>query len=291
MTDPLTSSDLLWKPLFEAAAQTIVGAVSGYGFKKIVSRIYETNRFEGGMDVWVRGIHGKKLTEGDSLTIDGLISPFAQLFPGDPCENAKRWNTLHSFHGSINSTQYQSLEFFAGSDSALRIGALNGETIVGIYNRYGFVGDGMVGVVPTKLLLKIIPDFFNPNFVGAYARMGAYMGRCPSQHLLVARSIAAASNIKLSSQSYLKLPYLQINSVKPYTTSNKKSYSLLGSSWVATSMPSQQYLTEYGYFNDPKERSDCIAKLFQAKAWKKAAVFFDDISCPSKELSFKQLFL
>jgi hypothetical protein len=290
MTDSFSSSDLLWKPLFEAAAQTIVGAISLYGFKKIISHVYETNRFEGGMDIWVRGIHGKKLAEGDSLTIDGLISPYAQLFPGDPCDNAKRWNTLHSFSGTINSTEYQSLEFFAGSDSALRIGALNGETIVGIYNRYGFVGDGMVGVVPTKLLMKAIPDVFSPNFVGAYARMGGYLARCPSQHAFVARSIAASAKINLNAQTYLTLPYLQINSIKPYTSSNKKTYSLLGSSWVATSMPSQQYLTEYGYFNDPKERNDCVAKLYQAKAWKKASVFFDDIACPSKDLSFKQFF-
>jgi len=81
MTDSFSSSELLWKPLFEAAAQTVVGAISGYGFKKIISHVYETNRFEGGMDVWVRGIHGKKLVEGDSLTIDGLISPDAQLSP------------------------------------------------------------------------------------------------------------------------------------------------------------------------------------------------------------------
>jgi hypothetical protein len=291
MTDVFSSSDLLWKPLFEAAAQTIVGAVTGYSLKKVISRVYDSNRFEGGMDTWIRGIHRKKLEEGDSVTIDGLISPYAQLFPGDPCENAKRWNTLHSFPGTISSTEYQSLEFFAGSDSALRIGALNGETIVGVYNRYGFVGDGMVGVVPTKLLLKAIPDIFHPEFVGAYVRMGAYLGRCPSQHLLVARSIAASAKIKLHTQSYLNLPYLQINSVKPYTASSKKSFSLLGSSWMATSAPSQQYLTEYGYFNDPKERNDCVAKLYQSKLWKKASVFFDDISCPSKELSFKQLFL
>jgi hypothetical protein len=65
---------------------------------------------------------------------------------------------------------------------------------------------------------------------------------------------------------------------------------LLGSVWVATRQPSQQYITEYGYFNNAKERQDCLAKLYQSKAWEKAAVFFDDIACPSKELSFKRLF-
>jgi hypothetical protein len=36
------------------------------------------------MDIWARGIHTKKLKEGDSVVVDGLISPYAQLFPGDP---------------------------------------------------------------------------------------------------------------------------------------------------------------------------------------------------------------
>jgi hypothetical protein len=288
--NPLSSSELLWKPLFEAAAQTFVGAIGAYSFKKIVSRLYESNRYDGGMDIWVRGIHPKKLNEGDSVTVDGLLSPYAQLFPGDPADNARRWNSLHSFPGKISSTEYQALEFFAGSDAALRIGGINGETIVGIYNRYGFVGEGMVGVVPTKLLLKAAPGFFEADFVGIHARIAGHLARCPSQHAFVAQSIAAAANMKLDVTRYRQLPYLQINSVKPCTSSREKTTSLLGSAWVATEVPSQQYVTEYGYFNDAKERQECVARIFQSKAWKKASVYFDDIGCPSKSLSFKQHF-
>src|SRR5690348_13744091 len=96
---------LLWKPLFEAAAQTFVGAIGAYSFGKLLSRISKSHYYEGGMDIWVRGIHGKKLNEGDPVTIDGLISPYAQLFPGDPAYNSKRWNSLHSFPGKITSTE------------------------------------------------------------------------------------------------------------------------------------------------------------------------------------------
>jgi len=286
----LSSSEFLWKPLFEAAAQTFVGAIGSYSFGKILSRVYDSNIYDGGMDIWARGIHTKKLNEGDSVSVDGLLSPYAQLFPGDPADNARRWNSLHSFPGKITSAEYQTLEFFAGSDAALRIGGINGETIVGIYNRYGFVGEGMVGVVPTKLLLKAVPDVFEPDFVGVHARIGGHLSRCPSQHAFVAQSIAASANMALDVKRYRHLPYLQINSVKPYSSSRLKTNSLLGSAWVATHLPSQQYITEYGYFSNAKERQECLARIFQSKAWNKASVYFDDISCPSKSLSFKQLF-
>jgi hypothetical protein len=286
----LDPKELLWKPLFEAAAQTIVGAIGAYSFGKVLSRFYESNRYDGGMDIWARGIHAGKLNEGDDVIVDGLISPYAQLFPGDPAANAKRWNSLHSFPGKITSTQYQALEFFAGSDAALRIGGINGETLVGIYNRYGFVGEGMVGVVPTKLLLKAVPDIFDADFVGVYARMSGQIARCPSQHAFVARSIAASANMALDISKYKHLPYVQINSIKPYTSPSKVTSSLLGSVWVATRQPSQQYLNEYGYFNNAKERQECVARLYQSKAWDKAAVYFDDIACPSENLSFKKLF-
>ena len=286
----LDTKELLWKPLFEAAAQTFVGAIGAYSFGKVLSRFYESHRYDGGMDIWERGIRSKKLNEGDDVTVDGFISPYAQLFPGDPADNARRWNSLHTFPGKINSTEYQALEFFAGSDAALRIGGMNGETIVGIYNRYGFIGEGLVGIVPTKVLLKAVPRVFDADFVGAYARIGGRLARCPSQHAFVARSIAASAKMTLDMTKYKNLPYVQINSVKPYTSPDKMTCSLLGSVWVATRQPSQQYLSEYGYFNNAKERQDCVATLYQSKAWSKAAVFFDDIACPSQELSFKRRF-
>jgi hypothetical protein len=94
----------------------------------------------------------------------------------------------------------------------------------------------------------------------------------------------------LDVKRYRQLPYVQINSIKPYSSARQKTHSLLGSAWIATQLPSQQYVAEYGYFNDAKEREECVARLYQSKAWSKASVYFDEISCPSKSLSFKQLF-
>src|ERR1700722_146405 len=139
-------TELLWQPLLEAAAQKIVGAIGGYAFTQVLRRATRQNSFDGPMDLWRRGLHENVVGDGDQIVFDGLISPFSQLFPGDPMENAVRWNELYSFQGKISSEEYQAMEFFAGSDAALRIGSLNGETLVGLYARYGFVGEGLVGV-------------------------------------------------------------------------------------------------------------------------------------------------
>src|SRR4051812_24917682 len=126
----MLASELLWKPLLEAAAQTIVGAIGGYAFTEALQRVTRHNSFDGAMDLWRRGLHENAIGAGDQIVFDGLISPYSQLFPGDPMDNATRWNQLYSFEGKIDNEEYQAIEFFAGSDAALRIGSLNGETLV-----------------------------------------------------------------------------------------------------------------------------------------------------------------
>jgi hypothetical protein len=125
-------TDLLWQPLLEAAAQTIVGAVGGYTFTQALKELNRNVTFEGAMDLWRRGLGENVVGDGDQIVFDGLISPYSQLFPGDPMENAVRWNQLYAFQGKINNEEFQAMEFFAGSDAALRIGSLNGETLVGL---------------------------------------------------------------------------------------------------------------------------------------------------------------
>ncbi|MBL7738902.1 MAG: hypothetical protein JNK14_06750 [Chitinophagaceae bacterium] len=282
---------ILWKPLLEAAAQTIVGAIGSYTFAKIVSKVYEKNSFEGPMDFWKRGIMNNNLGDGDTVHIDALISPYSQLFPGNPFYNAKRWNTLYCFPGAITSSEYQALEFFSGSDAALRIGSLNGETIVGLYHRYGFVGEGLIGVAPTKKLLKTIPNFFDPKFYGQRAIVSGKLSKCPSQHGYVAQGIASKAGIVIRTDEYKSLWYLQINSIKPITKSSGASVSLLGSPWAVTESTANQYLVQYGYISDDSEKTSCIEKIIHAKAWNKAKVFYDDIESPSKDLSFKRKFI
>lgn len=151
---------LLWSPLLEAAAQTLVGAAGSYAFTQVINRYHKENSFQGAMDLWKRGIHIGNLGEGDAIQVDAIISPYLQLFPGDPFENTKKYNALYNFKGKIDKKQFQAIEFFAGSDATLRLSSLNGETIVGIYDRYGFIGEGIIAIIPTKLLLKKFQIFF-----------------------------------------------------------------------------------------------------------------------------------
>lgn len=284
-------STLLWKPLFEAVGQTITGALGTYALGKATARIHRDHSFEGPMDLWHRGIHGGLVHEGDSLRFEGLISPFTQLFPGDPFQNAQRWNALHAFPGRITSSEYQSLEFFAGSDAALRVGSLNGESLVGLFGRYGFIGEGLVGVVATSLLRKTLPDFFTNAFVGTRALVKGRVARCPSQHGFIAQAIALRAGIQLNWRDYKNLNYLQIDSIKPYKALTDNTFSLLGSMWAATELPKHQYLVQYGYLSNAVEREACASTLMHDGAWKSARVYCDEASAPSQELSFRRAFL
>ena len=45
-------TELLWKPLLEATAQTIVGALGAYAIKEVTGRFFNDNTFESPMDLW-----------------------------------------------------------------------------------------------------------------------------------------------------------------------------------------------------------------------------------------------
>jgi hypothetical protein len=287
----MNDTDILWKPLLEAAGQTLIGALGTMAFDKILASIRKKHLYDGAMDLWLRGIHSNSLAEGSNLYYDGIISPYSQLFPGDPFKNAQRWNTLYNFEGKISKYEYQAMEFFAGSDAALRVGSFNGETLVGLYGRYGFIGEGIIGVAPTKLILKKIPNFFNPSFYGARAMIKATLSKCPSQLGYVAETIAVRSGIDLSTRNYTNLWYLKIKDINLCTKEQDKTISLLGSSWAVTEKKNQQYLTQYGHFSDNSELHNCVESIQHSNAWKYVQVYYDDISCPNPEISFKERYM
>lgn len=286
-----TGADLLWQPLLEAAAQTFVGAIGGYAFDKAVTKMTERHVFKGAMDLWVRGINNQLVGDQERVVFDGLISPYTQLFPGDPMKNATRWNQVYAFDGKIDKTQYQAMEFFAGSDNALRIGSLNGETLVGLFSRYGYVGEGLIGVVPTNYIRKAVPDFFHPNFYGVRARVYGRLALCPSQHGFVAQGIARKAGIDLDISGYKTLYYLNISKISIVRREQEATVSLLGSPWAVTDANANQYLIQYGYMSDRSELTTCLGKITGAKAWKNARVYYDDIANPSEELGFKRNFI
>lgn len=277
---------IIGQPLLEAAAQTFVGAIAGYTFDKVKNGIYKDNSFEGAFDLWQRGIHCKNIDFGDTIAFDGLFSPYVQLFPRDPYQNAVRWNSLYDFEGKITAKEFSNLEFYAGSDETIRTGSLNGETLVGLYGRYGYIGEGILGVVSTSYLLKHIPDFFSESFYGVHARITGTLAKCPAQHGFVAQGMFQKAGLTLNTDTYKEIPYIKVNSIKLYRKERDKICSLLGSPWAATSEEKNPYLVQYGYFSNPQELTNCISKITTSPSWDKVEVFYDAIKSPSPSLSF-----
>lgn len=283
--------NVIGQPLLEAAAQTFVGAIASYGFDKIRNGFYKDNTFEGAFDFWQRGIHHNSVQRGDTIVFDGLLSPYIQLFPRDPYSNAVRWNTLYDFEGKINSKEFSKLEFYAGSDETIRTGSLNGETLIGLYNRYGYIGEGVLGVISTSYLLKHLPDFFNVNFWGCRARITGTLSYCPAQHGFVAQGMFSKVGLHLSTDQYKEIPYIKINSIKLYSNERGKISSLLGSPWAATDRDEEPYLVQYGYFSESLELKECNKKILTSKSWDSVKIFYDTLTSPSPSLSFSKNFI
>lgn len=282
---------MIGRPLMEAAAQTFVGAIAGYSIDKVKGQIFKENTFEGAFDFWNRGIHYKSIQEGDRFCFEGLISPYIQLFPRDPYENAKRWNELYSFEGKISAQEFSNLEFYAGSDDTIRTGSLNGETLVGLYARYGYIGEGVLGVASTSMIQKNLPDFFLPEFWGRRAQVKGTLSYCPTQHGFIAQKMFSKAGIDMPVHPYHKIPYMKIDSIKLYNKPNDRIASLLGSPWAATSIETDPYLVQYGYISDAFELGECISKIKGSKNWDNVRVFYDDITSPDPTISFSNTFI
>lgn len=214
-----------------------------------------------------------------------------QLFPRDPYQNAVRWNTLYNFEGRISAQEFSNLEFYAGSDETIRTGSLNGETLVGLYNRYGYIGEGVLGVVSTSYLLKTVPDFFAESFYGIHAKITATLSKCPSQHGFIAQGMFQKVGITLNTDQYKDIPYLKINSIKLYRKERDNICSLLGSPWAATSDITEPYLVQYGYFSNTDELNTCVKNIIASPSWDKVKVFYDAIKAPSPSMSFTNNFI
>jgi hypothetical protein len=282
-------SELLWQPILEAAAQTLTGMVGAYIIGKVVGLIHRQNYFRGPQDLWFRGIIGNKVREEDNVVVDGLISTFTQVFPGNPFDNAKRWSALYHVKGKIDSQSFQSLDFVAGSDAALRVGSIDGESIIGIYDQYGYVGEGLIGIIATSELRKVFPNFNDPLFIGARAVVYGKLRKCPSQHAYVIESISRKAGLKIDVSGYKHLYYLNINRIEPYKQS-KNIFTLLGSPWATTADKENQYIIRYAHLSNLEEKTASIEDMKRERAWKNARVFYDDLEAPSDELRFKKNF-
>ena len=277
--------------LLIAAGQTLAGVLGSLGYNKIKEKYFKENSFAGPFDLWKRGIMSNKIQVDDRILFDGLISPYIQLFPRNPYENGRRWNSLYSFEGKINAQEYSKLEFYAGSDDTVRTGSLNGETLVGLYARYGYIGEGFLGVVPTSMLLKEFPNFFDVNFFGARVIIKGKLKKCPTQHYFIAKKMFDAMNVPLAQEEYKEVLYLEITKIIPYKRECDTTCSLLGSPWAATDLVKEPFIVQYGYISDPQEMNSCYDNMRSSKSWKNIQVFYDALRSPSKEVSFTNKFI
>lgn len=289
MEELITSTRFLWEPLLEATAQTIVGAIGAFAIKEISSRFHVQNTFESPMDLWKRGIHNHSIEIGDRVKLECIISPYTQLFPCDPFENARLWRNLYTFEGKVTAQEYQAMEFYVGADETLRIGSFSGETVVGLYYRYGYIGEGLIGVIPTKVLKKAIPNFFEKDFFGARVIAKGTVELCPAQHGFVAQGIAKKAGINIDQIDYSKLPYLNINTIKLFNKDT--TCTLLGTPWAVTDNLDEQYLLQYGYLDRPDELQICLSNIQRNPSWDNVKVFFDDLTAPSDDIKFKNRYL
>lgn len=107
----------------------------------------------------------------------------------------------------------------------------------------------------------------------------------------VIQAIAERAGIEFHLEGYRNTWYMKVDSIEPFRDPQSNTVSLLGSVWAATELAKEQYIVQYGYLTNQAERKACIAHLKNDKAWTKARVYYDDIECPSRELSFKHAYL
>lgn len=198
---------------------------------------------------------------------------------------------MYSFQGKIDAKEFSNLEFYAGSDETIRTGSLNGETLVGLYSRYGYIGEGILGVVSTSYLLKHIPEFFSEDFYGKHVKITATLSTCPAQHGFIAQGMFQKAGLTLNTDQYKEIPYLKINSITLYRKEKDNICSLLGSPWAATAQDNEPYLVQYGYISNKNELNSCINQIVTSPSWNKVKVYYDAIKAPSPSLSFTNQFI
>lgn len=107
--------DELWKMLLKSSAKTFTSLIA--------NKFFRIPKFDCILDFWKRGYNSHSIQSYDTVKIECLLSPYTQLFPNNPFNNAIRWNKLYTDEIDINlkNETMQILSFYIGSDHALRI--------------------------------------------------------------------------------------------------------------------------------------------------------------------------
>lgn len=173
----------LWTILLKSSAKTFASIIGNN--ETITNKFFCVPTYQGIMDFWHRGYNANIVHTYDTVKIDCLLSPYTQLFPNNPFNNGARWNKLYTNDVNINikNETMHILSFYIGSDHALRIKNWSDKVVVGLYNRYGYIGDGLLATVSKRYLMNIIPDFDKRNFYGCRVMVTGVLHHCPIEHI------------------------------------------------------------------------------------------------------------
>ena len=277
--------DELSKTLLSTSAQALKGILENRELKTSFFK----KKYGGIMDFWYRGVNLRESAYGDTVVIDCQISPYTQLFPCNPFTNGIRWNKLYSngLSSQIKQQPMETIAFYVSSDLAIRTQPIGDFSVIGLYERYGYIGEGILASIESKKLLSIIPDFYDIDYWGSYVRVTGVTGRFPVEHSIVIQDIAKRANLKVNFERFSTLPCIRITNIKCLGR-HKRTCTLLGSPWVATTDDDQPFQVRYGYFSSSFELESCLSELEQIS---NISVYFDDFRILKNKQSFSEQFM
>lgn len=253
--------------LVDILKEIILKSIKPFNFRR--------KTFSGVMDLWYRGIIMNQVKTNDKVRIKCQISPYTQLFPNNPYQDANRWNQLYADNSKLDTAnkEMHTIAFYIASDMAIRIFPKGSTCVVGLYEQYGYIGEGFIATIDKKLLNQIIPDFYNSNYCGNYVSIIGELDIGSAEHISIVSSLTKRGNLNINFDKLKSIPFIKIEKVK-VIKSNKKCTSLLGTPWVATTNPNKPFAVRYCYFNNSLELNNCIDELAKTR---NISVFFDDL--------------
>lgn len=280
-------SDYLWKPIFSAAADSIKEILGNADIQQ--NKRMNIPKYSGINDFWYRGIVNNTISINDKVKIDCLLSPYSQLFPGSPFINGVKWNLLYTndVDADIRNNLAQTLSFYINSDLVLRMKSIADRSIVGLYDRYGYAGDGLIGIIPEKLLLSCLPAFYSMNYWGARVVVEGVVRQCPAEHLVIVKDLAQKGSINIDSINYHETLYLDIQKIHLFNKDKDKTSTLTGTVWAVTLNEEKMYEVRYGYLNNSFEMNKNISELLKLP---EILVFGDDVAAKANS-TFSRMFL
>lgn len=253
-----------------------IGSIISKNSAKGLTKKY---KFSGILNLWHDGLNSNKIKDGDKVYLNCQISPYLQLFPNNPFNNARRWNKLYesTIDVDIKKQPMSTVAFYIGSDMTIRYYKFGKYSVVGLYEQYGDIGQGILGRIETNKLLKLIPQFYDLRFVGAYASISGKISRYSTEHAFLISKIANEAHLNINFDTLTELPFVDITniSIKPKPT------TLVGTPWCATTDYDDPFIVRYCQFDNESELCQCIDELNKTQ---NITAYFDEIRKPKQNI-------